>query len=374
MSLNKQWTNRVKTAGVTIDGINFKLLINEEFWNKQSDFQKLALLKHEILHLAMFHLTDFDHLTDHKLANIAMDCEINQLINKTWLPDNPVLPSTFPELNLEALKGTHYYYEKLRDAKDKNMKNLVQQIKEALANGECVVKADDGTVIDISNHGLWEEIEDQLNEADKSLIKSQTEHLMKDIAEQIEKSRGTVPGELAHLLEKMKNKEAPKFDWRGYLRTFVGGSLNIYTKKLRRKFNKRFEDNPGLKIKKRRHILVGLDTSGSVSNEEIVEFFHEIDHICRTGSDVTLLQFDAAISDISVYKPSQEIKLYGRGGTDFSPAIAYYNEHYRKYTCLIMLTDGEAPAPEKARGKMLWVMSSKSSINKELHGPQIKLN
>lgn len=71
--LNKQWNNRVPTAGVSLNGINYQLYINEEFWSSLEPKQHIGLLKHELLHIGFFHLTDYDHLTNKELANIAMD-------------------------------------------------------------------------------------------------------------------------------------------------------------------------------------------------------------------------------------------------------------------------------------------------------------
>ena len=55
---------------------------------------------------------------------------------------------------------------------------------------------------------------------------------------------------------------APKFDWKGYIRRFTGVSSKVYTKKIRRKENRRYSDNPGLKIKMKQHMLLAIDTSG----------------------------------------------------------------------------------------------------------------
>lgn len=354
--LNKVWTSSVPTAGVGKNGINYQLYINEEFWSELSDIQKLGLLKHELIHIAFYHITEFDHLTNKDIKNIAMDIEINQYIDSSWLPEGGCTIESIEKnygLKLLRKQGTKYYYDELMKIKDKFPQEFV---------------------ISISNtHKTWDEF-DGMDEATKKLIDKQMEHLITEIAEQVEKSRGTVPGEFAELIKRIRHKEPPKFDWRSYVRRFAGASINIYTKKLRRKPNKRFEDNPGLKIKKRKHILVAVDTSGSVNTEELVEFFHEIDHIHKTGSDVTVMQCDTAIKSIEKYDPKQDIKINGRGGTSFDPVIEYYNKNKEKYSCLIYLTDGEAPAPEKARGKMLWVVSSKSDINPSLVGPQIKLN
>jgi predicted metal-dependent peptidase len=94
----------------------------------------------------------------------------------------------------------------------------------------------------------------------------------------------------------------------------------------------------------------------------------------KTGTEITIAQADTAISHIAPYNARKEFTIHGRGGTDFQPIIDYYNSNVHKYTCLIYLTDGEAPAPTPARGRMLWVMSSQSNKNESLIGPQIKLN
>jgi len=305
--------------------------------------------------------------------------EINQYIDEHMLPPGPQLPETYPELNLELKKGSHYYYDKLLQGKKKgNCPNLNAMLAAQAAGQTGTIPLQipgKGTVqTQIPNHQSWGEFND-LTEAEQKLVRVQTEHILKEIVDQVQKTRGTVPGEFAELLKRLENVEPPKFNWKQYLRRFTGGSDQTFTKKTRRKFSKRYEDNPGLKVKPKRHILVAIDTSGSVSTNELKEFMSEIHHIHKSGTEVTIVQCDTAISHIEKYKPrSGEIKIHGRGGTSFDPVIEYYNENVNKFTCLVYFTDGEAPAPPRARGKMLWVMSSSSSINESLEGPQIKLN
>jgi predicted metal-dependent peptidase len=376
--LNKQWSTKVPTAGVSRLGINYQLYLNEEFWDKLTPDQRIGLLKHEILHIAFFHITDYDHLSDKMIANIAMDIEINQYIDSIFLPPGPQLPEVYPELNLELKKGTKYYYDKLMEAKENpgTCPNLDKMI-------ECNEKGEGGITVSINgqgevevnlpDHGTWEEF-DNLDEATKKLIKTQTEHILKEVVDQVTKSRGTIPGEMAEIIDKISKLNPPKFNWRAYVRRFVGGSIKTFTKMSRQKPNFRFIENPGLKHKEKRHILVAVDTSGSVSTNELIEFFHEIHHISRSGTEVTLIQCDTAISHIGKFDPKKDFKIHGRGGTSFHPVTDYYDANKKKYNCLIYLTDGEAPAPEKCRGPVLWVISSQSQLNTELKGLQIKLN
>jgi predicted metal-dependent peptidase len=374
LSLNKSWDERLPTAGVSLNGINFNLIINPTFWASLSELHKKGLLKHELLHIAFFHLTDYGHLSNKEVANIAMDLEINQYIDKSWLPENgcSIDGEFFAKMNLKRKAGTQYYYDELMKKQSSNCQNL-KAICEALEKNEPSCELPDGTKIDLTNHD-WKDL-DGVDEATKKMIATQTGHVLEQLEEQIEKSNpGSIPGELADILKKLKITTPPKFDWKGYMRRFVGKSTKIYTKKSRRKLNKRLIDFPGLKIKKQKHILAAVDTSGSVSKDELIEFFTEMYHIKKTGTDVTLVECDTAISYIGEFDPKKDIEIHGRGGTDFQPVIDYYNENLNKYSCLFYFTDGEAWTPKNARGNILWILSACSNLNNDLPGSVIKLD
>lgn len=374
MSLNKLWDNKIPTAAVSKKDISCQLLINEEFFMNLTNPKRLGLIKHELLHIAFFHLYNYESLGNKKIANIAMDIEINQYISSDLLPEGGVTIDDFPELNLEPLKGTHYYYEKLTQNQSNNSCPNLQKLLDAESNVTVVIEGPSGDSEERINpdHSTWKDFED-MNEAEKKLTKKVMENILKEVQEQTIKSRGIVPGIMVEIINAFEKDEEPKFDWRRYLRQFSGGSSKIYTKKTRRKFNKRFIENPGLKIKPRRHILVAIDTSGSVSSTELQEFLKEMFHIHKTGTEITIMQCDTHIKSISKFKPDTEYEIHGRGGTDFQPVVDYYKENLHKYVSLIFFTDGEAPAPKNAVGKILWVMSSTSQLNEELPGIVIKL-
>jgi predicted metal-dependent peptidase len=371
LSLNKQWDKRVPTAGVSKNGVNFQLTINEDFWNSLSDNHKRGLLKHELLHIGFFHIQCQDEFPNKRVANIAMDIEINQYIDAEDLPEGGCTLESFAEYNLPPKAGCREYYKLLMQAKEQEEQSGSGGKISDMAGMDDGEQHGSGT--NVPDHGTWKDFED-LSEAEKKLLESQTAHILKEIADSVEKSRGTIPGEFKGILERLRHVEPPKFDWRSYVRRFAGGAKEVFTKKLRRKDNKRFEENPGLKIKNKRHLLVAIDTSGSVSDKEVKEFLNEIHHIHKTGSEVTILQCDTTIRSIEKYKPNEDITLHGRGGTDFDPVLEYYNENQRKYTCLFYLTDGECSTDVKPKGKMLWVISTRGEINNGLPGPQIKLS
>ncbi len=148
-----------------------------------------------------------------------------------------------------------------------------------------------------------------------------------------------IPDELQSWIDNMFEESEPSYDWKSYFRRFCGTSSKTYTKKTRRKLNKRFQENPALKIKTKKKILVGVDTSGSVNDEDLVEFFNEINHMYKTGVSITIAEGDAKIHNVYEYKGDMPDKVTGRGGTDMNPFITYFNEH-REFNSLIILTDG----------------------------------
>jgi predicted metal-dependent peptidase len=363
--LNKVWNNRVPTAGVSKNGINYQLTINEDFWSGLSELQMLGLLKHELLHIAFGHLTTYFKFSDKRLANVAMDMEINQYIEASWLPEGGINIDDYAELNLERKAGSRYYYDQLKQLQDKKNKDgtcgnePMDQLLDNIESGN------------IPDHSTWEEFEN-LTEAEQKLIEKQLQKLLSDAKEQTLKKRGNVPGEIEGVIV-VEEIVAPKFDWRGFIRRFTGVSTKVFTKKIRRKENRRFSDNPGLKVKMRQHMLLAIDTSGSVSDDELREFMSEIYHIYKCGVDITVIQCDTMIKSIEPYTGKFEMAVQGRGGTEFDPVLEYFNANLKKYTSLVYFTDGECYTHVRPKGNVLWVLSERSSMNDELPGKVIKL-
>jgi|TARA_B110000977_G_scaffold122679_1_gene157530 predicted metal-dependent peptidase len=360
IGINKKFTDQIPTAGVSKHGIGMQLTINPEFYINLSNFHRIGLIKHELLHIAFGHLLMRDIYSNHKLFNIAADLEINQYIDINKLPEGGLLLSSFPELNLPSKAGTKVYYNLLEQAQEDGTSPSLDNLMDKM-DGESEYC-----------HGTWNEFDD-LSEPDKKLMEKQVEHQLKQSAETTIKKQGDIPGEFKDIIERLFHIEPAKFDWKSYLKRFVGNSSVVYTKKLRRKYNKRYSGSPGLKIKFKNHILVGVDTSGSVNNDELQEFFSELAHMSKTGHKISVAQCDTRLRTVEEFNPKKDWEIHGRGGTSFQPVIDHYNEK-GSYTALIYLTDGEAYAPDNCPNNTLWCLSSISDMNDELPGQVIKLN
>ena len=265
--------------------------------------------------------------------------------------------STFPDLNLPIKAGTKKYYELLQqnlesDSPDQTLQNTYDNMA-----GEM--------------HLDWDDIEETLKDdpfkdSKMEVIKSQIERQLKDSAESV--SRGLIPGELASLIDELFVIKPQVFNWKAYFRRFLGASFNIFTKKSYKAPSTRFDDSPGLKIKKKHHILVAIDTSGSVSDYELTEFFSEINHIYKTGCTIDIIECDTQINRIYPYKGKWDGSVHGRGGTIFSPVIEYYNKTKGKYTTLIYFTDGYGEYDIlKPYNRTMWVVTSSGKKDKDYY-------
>ena len=321
LSLRKEivsGNHSVKTAAVGPNGLNFTLYVNEDFWKKLSDKEQLAVLTHECSHLCFFHLTEHFKASNHKLMNIAMDASINQYIQN--LPADCVTVESLSKQcgkNLELKRGAWYYYNELLEYANKNPKFMDQ-------------------FNNIDSHDMWPG--EEMGEAERTLYDNQIKSRLKETAEQIVKQAGKVPGELSSILEAIKNKP-PVFNWKRYFRRLIGNSITSEIQLTRMRPSKRFPDARGIRMKRKPNIMVAVDTSGSISQDDLKDFFSEIHHIWKTGVNVTVVEFDTKIQNIFEYKGQQNIEVHGRGGTDATSTIEYYKQHHDFSSCIIF-TDG----------------------------------
>jgi len=384
IALNKELSDSVATACVAKDGINTKLVISPKFWETISDKCKVAVLKHELLHIAFKHLQMYDSYENKELLNVAADLEINQYIEKEYKDETweglEIDGKMFADLKLPEKAGTRKYYELLQqeinNCPDGDVAKFVQAMQDANSGGvEKEITLDDGTKVTVkASHEFWKQYEG-MDEAEKKLMEKQIEYQLKETAEQVKKQRGHVPGELKELIDSLYVSEEAVIDWRAYLRRFNGMASKVYTKKTRRKPNKRFYGNPALKIKQKKNTLVAIDTSGSVSKDDLKEFLSEIHHIWKTGTQITVVECDAQIGRIYEYKGKNKeaLEVTGRGGTSYEPVMKYLWDHKDKFQNLIYLTDGECSVNKPPCKPVLWVHCSGREINTELPGAKVQI-
>ena len=105
-SIEKIESTKIPLAAVSLNTntFEFSLIINPEEWNKYSNEIKYGVIKHEALHLVLFHLINSSSYPNSKMDNYACDIEVNQYISKELLPEWVVtidkMKKEYPKSNL----------------------------------------------------------------------------------------------------------------------------------------------------------------------------------------------------------------------------------------------------------------------------------
>ena len=180
---------------------------------------------------------------------------------------------------------------------------------------------------------------------------------------------GTTPLAAERIVAELKN---PILDWRAILNDFVQEEICDYS------FappDKRMEDSPFFlpdfneKDEQAKDILFMIDTSGSMSDEQITQCYSEI--YGAIGQFNGKLQgklgfFDATVVEPTPFEDEDEFKIIrpkGGGGTSFHIIFEYVEKFMQdeRPVSIVILTDGFAPWPKEADAlgiPVLWIINN----------------
>ena len=288
------------------------------------------------------HMLRRDH-RDAKKWNIAADYVINSALIKSnfILPHTELIDSKYDGMSTENV------YALLPD----NIKDGTGPGDILLLHGDdpggCGGVIDHPSVFDGSATGKFEaEIEVAVQQA-------------ADIA----KAMGKLPGHLQTLIEKAL---APKVDWKMTLARFLRANNKSDFTWIRpnRRFISRGLYLPSLHTPCLEEIAVAVDTSGSISEEELTQFTGEITSILHDTNPerIHFLQCDTQVRVDEEYTRENlplKVTYEGRGGTAFSPVIDHINTKHPGVSALVYLTDLESnDFGDQPSYPVLWVTTS----------------
>jgi predicted metal-dependent peptidase len=175
-------------------------------------------------------------------------------------------------------------------------------------------------------------------------------------------SRGNLPASLKRFVEEITEG---KVDWRDVMRRFMTEtSKDDYSyARLNRRFVSLGIYLPGLYSETMGAVVAGIDTSGSISKEQLMEFGSEITAIVdqMLPSKLVNIYCDAAIAHIDEFERYDVLSfdMHGGGGTDFRPPFKYVEDNDIEPKCMVYLTDGCGPFPAHAPPyPVLWLMTT----------------
>jgi predicted metal-dependent peptidase len=332
----------IKTAAVgRIRGDRFiKMYLSRKFFGdifaehglKKGWVYMQGVLEHEIIHIVFGHL--FLIFQDRTRGNVAKDLVVNGIIPNDTLPGNYVIPEHY---GFERGKSSMWYYTHLQ-----NNPKYQQQCKSgAFGDGGLLSHI-------MSSHKMWADLENDLiaKEFAKDIVRKS-----KDLCGG--KHYGEIPGEVLAQIDDLLKMEKAIVPWGKVLRMFVASCAESVLDYTVKRESRRFGTRPGTRKGDVLNIAVAVDTSGSITDEQLKIFFNEIKWIWKNGVIVTVFEADTKIAARYKFKGKFTGKVHGRGGTDLNPVV---QEAEGDFDALIYFTDFEAPPVKKARIPTLWVL------------------
>jgi len=339
----------VDTAAVgRIPGERFiKMYLNCDFFGKilstnsgdKARTYLLGVLEHEILHIVFGHL--FLRFQDVTRGNVAVDCVVNSVLSKDSLPDEFVHPEKY---GLPENKSAMWYYTHLKDNED---------YKRQCASGAFGVG---GLLSNImSSHKMWNDLKDDL------MAKEFAKDIIRKAKDLCGKNYGNIPGQVIEQIDEMLKRAKAIIPWGKVLRMFCATcaeSILDYTVK---RISRRFNTRPGTRKTDVLDLAVCIDTSGSISDEQLKLFFNEVRWIWKNGAKVTVYEADCQVCAVYPFRGRFDGKVHGRGGTDLEPALKKVEG---KHDALVYFTDFYAPKVSKQyRIPILWVLTTEVGKN-----------
>lgn len=324
-----------------------------------------ALFKHEIYHIMYSHYDREKELKNKytKLAvNLALDISINQFIKN--LPMNAHRIDTVGieyELKLKEDMPCEIYADQIEKAIKIKSKNVISDI-----NDESICK-----VIDLSKaHDVWSEVE---------LNKDSLRDLTKKIAVNAFKGKG--PKDIECIINSYTEK--PEISWQDILKKLIpslrAGQKRTVTRRNRRQPERL--DLRGTLPNNIPEVLVAIDISASMTDEEVYKIMIEILGITKTRSDkITIIECDSEVRRVYEIKSKNDIKkrLTNTGSTLFTPVFEYIKKNNLRNHVLIYFTDGVGEEELQVRPvniSTIWVLTGDENLSlKKSYGEVKRIN
>jgi predicted metal-dependent peptidase len=354
------------------------------FVKKLPERELAFVIAHEAGHKMYRHLSTWKKLHDEdaRLANSAMDYVINLMLKDLDPTESIIAMPRLTENIGKHKKGDFMGLidERFRGMNTKQVYDILKQEKKD--EGEGGGEGDgEGGGDGFDDHD-WDGADKLTDEEKKELAREIDQAIRQGLMahqKQIGKGAGGLDRELEDLL-------APKIDWREVLREFVKATCANKDTSSWRRVNRRFLSTgtymPSMIGEKVGHLVVAIDTSGSIGGPELAEFLSEVQGIAEEVSPevVDLIYWDGDIAAHEKYEGSavsnivSSTKPKGGGGTDPSCVSKYLRDENIKPECVIVLTDGYVPNwGDEWTAPTMWVISGGNTSAVSEHGKTIYL-
>lgn len=293
---------------------------NPKWFEKLSSQQQVGFIAHEIMHIVYMHI--FRREQRHpKKWNVAADYVINyNLVHdcRMVLPDGALIDEQYKGMT------TEHVYNLLPEMEDEDGNSIPWDDLPEDFGGSGAVR--DGAPSNGSSTKEQQKWTIDINQAYEAA-----------------KMAGKLPGGLSKVIDEIVK---PKVNWKAVLTKFLTSTAkNDYSwVKPNRRFLGQDMYLPSLYSERLESIVVAVDTSGSITDEELQIFASETSAILASmdPEKIEFLQCDTAINQHDTYTRESlplKVEFKGRGGTDFAPVWEYIEENHLNPKACIYLTD-----------------------------------
>lgn len=366
-----------------------RILYNPGFAASLTPEELQAVLAHEVMHCALAHHCRRGQ-RDLRTWNEAADYAINPILvaNGFVLPKGALLEPEFAGLSAEEI------YAQLLKRSDASCTPVIDDrpvpsvTPDACSTGtisphcqdsltQATATGDSSVEIEEERNGLFSpvpaagfgEVLDASDESGKDASeaeKARQQHEWNIAAEQAMRSANACGHEPINIERPISETRRTKQDWRSVLRDFVAAitpSDYQWTPPKRRHVASGIY-LPSLAKAGLGTIVIAVDTSGSIGDEELAQFAGEIEAIADEVSPerIHVVYCDAEVQSFQEFGPSEPIILQprGGGGTDFRPVFQWVEENQITPVCLIYLTDLCCHSyPDPPDYPVLWITDSR---------------
>lgn len=369
--LTIQYGHTIPTAGIMFntDAKRWDMIVNPYFFcRKLNQAQRKAVLIHELSHITHKHplRVPFLKISSRKrmLMNIAADMAINQFIKD--IPDGcpqcppvdtpapcpnemcpgrgihvkdyyDVDPATKNKIPWPLNKTMETYYDYLVKRFDDPDKNDQDGDGDGQGGGNAGGGAETGDLPGTLDEHMWDGAS-----ADEKDMLDATEELVKRAMVKARLSYDDLPGHVKDLLEDIKTRRA-ELNYKALILMAMKKHANGHNRKstwMRK--NKRLGFKaPGTKVGDLPKLELHLDTSGSISTEELNEFLEIVDQFLKVGArKCNLSFFHTDLYGRQQYKMGTKIdkSMIQSGGTDLTKTLE--DIFKRRGDLSIIITDG----------------------------------
>ena len=338
---------------------------NSEFVNSLPLKQLEFLVGHEVLHAVYDHMGRRGN-RDPKLWNIADDYCVNWDLVEQRVGDK--IPVALYDSKYKGMSAEEVYDDLYENADKINIDELMKRLLDEHLDGDPTDGDGDGEGGDKPGNGR-----PKLSDAEKKEIRDEIKEAVLAAAQA--SGAGNLPGGVKRMI---KDLTEPVMNWRELLQQQIQSTVKsdfTWARPSRRSWHMDAV-MPGMRPGEQIDVVIGIDTSGSITDTDLKVFLSEIKGIMEAYDEykITVMGWDTEVNNVATFTSDNldDISSFepgGGGGTDPHCVWNYLQDNNIEPKKLIMFTDfcffGWSPNEVEQYCDTVWIIKGNKSAEPE---------